>query len=138
MSDNVYYDKQNAHSFHNNKLRYYNTVEILPAHAPNVHPIGNHTASLQAIHASNLGKRSIFCGLWVIENFSGIFFLDHAILVAVKHFGESNMTKEQKIWASQHDWFIRATDRGIVALDTCTSQHVEFTSFAKLRAWAGY
>lgn len=68
-----------------------------------------------------------------IENFAERDLEGQAILREL-----SGMTNTQKNWAASHDWFIRATDSGIVALDTCTDQHVEFTCIRKLRVWAGY
>lgn len=55
----------------------------------------------------------------------------------------SGLTKQQMQWASQHDWFMRASEsEGYVVVrdwDLAGNEVAAyFSSFAKLRAWAGY
>jgi len=53
------------------------------------------------------------------------------------------LSDEQIAWASQHDWFLRASQQeGYVVVRDWTKDGEEvqayFSDFAKLRAWAGY
>ena len=48
------------------------------------------------------------------------------------------MTQTQIKWASQHDWFINATDTEITAMDSGIGIVETFPDFKTLYAWAGY
>lgn len=52
------------------------------------------------------------------------------------------LNKQQMEWASQHDWWIRSSSEGYVVVRDWDNAGNEvaayFSSFAKLRAWAGY
>lgn len=51
------------------------------------------------------------------------------------------MNESQIKWASKHDWFLRAIDGGIEALDIDASYMpvvLVFTDIEALREWAGY
>lgn len=48
------------------------------------------------------------------------------------------MTKQQKKWAAQHDWFRHETETGCMCWQEETRSTREFTNFREMREWAGY
>jgi len=48
------------------------------------------------------------------------------------------MTQKQKLWASQHDWFISETPQGVLVYDSEIDKAITIENFKALRDWAGY
>ncbi len=48
------------------------------------------------------------------------------------------MTESEIKWASQHDWFISASNGVVVAMDSGIGKTEFFTDFKELKNWAGY